>query len=103
MDTYMEKYFIRVIRRMISTKEIVSDTKENKEYKKDYSTSHNEIICIPKKYSSNTGFMIWKNKIAYITYRSGEPDAIVIEDPEIVDLERKRFILIWNAAKSGNF
>lgn len=95
MGGYLEKYFVRVIRKMIYTKEIVSDTESDKKYQKDNSTSRNQIICIPKNYITNTDYIIFGNSVAFITYKDKKPIGVVIEDPEIARFEKIRFMMIW--------
>jgi len=92
---YLEKYFVRVIRKMIHTKEIVSDSEVDKKYQKEYATSRNQIICIPKQYITNTDYMIYGTAVAFITYKDQEPIGVVICDPEIAQFEKIRFMMIW--------
>jgi sugar-specific transcriptional regulator TrmB len=101
MGSYLDTYFTRVIRKMIFTQEIVSDSDVDKEYQKEYSTSRNEIITISQKYITNTDYMIYGNCIAFITYKDKKPVGIVIEDPEIAHFERIKFMLIWKIAKEN--
>ncbi|MCA9372325.1 hypothetical protein KC726_05525 [Candidatus Woesebacteria bacterium] len=97
MGAYLDAYFSRVIRRMIHTKEIVSDSKEDKEYQAEYATERNQIICIPSKYNYETDYMIYNDNVAFITYKEGIPVGVVIEDKEIAAFERSRFLLIWES------
>lgn len=95
MGDYLEKYFARVLRRMIHTKEIVSDSTSDRAYQKNYSTERNEIICIPSRYSSETDYVIYGDSVALITYKDATPVGVVITDKEIASFERTRFLLIW--------
>lgn len=95
MGEYLEKYFVRVIRRMIHTKEMVSDTPEDRKYQHEYSTSRNKIICLPKKYQTNTDYLIFGDTVAFVTYKNSVPVGVVISDPEIAHFERVRFEIIW--------
>ncbi|MCL4374919.1 hypothetical protein M1523_03595 [Patescibacteria group bacterium] len=101
MGDYLKKYFVRVIRKMIITKDIVSDSKDDKEYQREYSTSRNKIVCIPSRFITNTDYMIYKNCVAFITYRDRVPVGIVIEDNELARFERMRFKILWKVASRG--
>ncbi len=99
MGSYLESYFTRVTRKMIYTQEIISDSKPDQEFLKEYSTSRNEIVCIPQKYITNTDYMIYGNRVSFITYKDKKPVGVVIEDPEIAHFERLKFMLLWKMAK----
>ena len=106
MGGYLDKYFVRVIRRMIKTREIVSDSKNDQQYQRDFSTSRNEIVCVPGRHfprDINTDYLVWGNKIAFITYKSGIPAGVVIEDEEIARLEKSRFEMIWRMVKPNTW
>ncbi len=100
MEEFVEKYFEKIVKQMIHTQEIVSDSEEDKAYQKKYSTTRNEIICIPKKYSTNTDYIMYGDSVAFITYKNGEPMAVVIEDKEITHFEKIRFMMIWDLFKN---
>src|SRR3989344_278553 len=95
MGDYLEHYFERVISRMIHTFEIVSDSSQDKQYQKEYSTLRNKIITIPATYTTDTNYMIYGDKVAFITYKDSFPVAIVIDDKELSFFETIRFMMIW--------
>lgn len=95
MGDYLNKYFMRVIRRMIHSQKILSDSPADKLYQQEYSTSRNQIVCIPAKLGTNTDYMIYGNKVAFITYREGQPVGVVICDKEIAHFEKIRFQMVW--------
>lgn len=101
LEDYLPKYYDRLIRKMIFTQEIVSDSQADKDYQHTYSTSRNEIVCIPQKYVTNTDYLIYGDTVAFITYKSGNPVGVVIEDKEIAHFERVRFLMIWNLVQKG--
>ncbi|PIQ73797.1 hypothetical protein COV58_00570 [Candidatus Roizmanbacteria bacterium CG11_big_fil_rev_8_21_14_0_20_36_8] len=102
MKGYIEEYMVRMIRRMIHTKEIVSDSTEDKKYQEEYSTSRNQIICIPSKFITNTDYFIYGDNVAFITYKDSIPVGVVISDPEIVHFEKIRFMMIWEKFLANN-
>ena len=95
MGDYFDKYYERVSQLMLQTFELVSDKEEDEDYQKQRSTSRNQIICIPKKYITKTDYLIFADKVAFITCKDKIPVAIVIEDPEIAYFETMRFLMIW--------
>jgi sugar-specific transcriptional regulator TrmB len=95
MGDYLKKYFVRVIRRMIHSQEIVSDSGADKFYQQEYSTSRNQIVCIPAKLGTNTDYLIYGDKVAFITYRERQPIGVIIHDKEIAHFEKIRFQMIW--------
>lgn len=99
MGDYLEKYFKRLKRWGIKSREIVSDSQLDRKYQKDQSTSRNQIICISQKYITNTDCFIYGDKIAMITYKGGQPVGILIEDSELAKYERIHFDILWLAAK----
>jgi len=97
MNGYIEEYMIRMIRRMIHTKEIVSDSEADKKYQQEYTTSRNQIICIPAKFITNTDYFIFGDNVAFITYKDSVPVGVVISDPEIARFEKIRFMMVWES------
>jgi len=95
MGEYLEKFYERIIDRMVHTLEIVSDRPEDKTYQKSHSSSRNQIICIPEKYITKTDYMIYGGKVVFITCKDKIPVAIVIEDSEIAYFETMRYLMIW--------
>ena len=95
MEGYIEKYMVRLIRRMIYTQELVSDSAQDKTYQKEFSTSRNQIICVPSEFATNVDYLIYADKVAFLTYRDAKPVGMVISDPEIAHFERIRFQMIW--------
>lgn len=100
MPEYIDKYCTRVIRRMIKTKEIVSDSKADKEYQRKFSTPRNIIKCIPKKFITSTDKLIYGHKVAFISYVKGKMIGVIIEDEEITKHERKQFEFMWQQFKA---
>lgn len=101
MGGYLDKYFKRLKRREIITREIVSDSPLDREYQRTMATSRNKIVCMPVKYGTNTDFMVYGDNVSMITYRGGQPVGVVISDPEIARFHRINFEVFWKAAKGG--
>ncbi len=101
-EDFIDYYEKKLIAKGIETKEIVTDSEWDREYRRKYSTKINTIISIPEKNSTETDYMLWDNKVAFISFMKGKFTGVVIEDQEIASFERMRFTLLWQAlTKSG--
>lgn len=96
IPVYMEK----LINKGIKTREIVTDLPSDLEYQKNYSTQNNQIINISGKNQTDTDFMIWDNKVAFISFKQNDLIGVLIEDKEIAKFEKMRFDLLWNSLTS---
>ncbi|MFA6185308.1 MAG: helix-turn-helix domain-containing protein [Candidatus Shapirobacteria bacterium] len=94
-EKFIDNYEKRLIQKGIETNEIVTDSKWDLEYIKKYSTKLNTIISIPRENSTDTDYMLWDNKVAFISFKKGRFTGVVIEDQEITNFERMRFNLLW--------
>ena len=105
LDFLHNRFLNKVIKKGIKTCEIVSDTKKDFEYIKKYSTPINKIVQISKEFNTDTDYMIWNDKVAFISYGTNIPVGIIIEDKEIVKFEKMRFKLLWQsiAIQNGQF
>jgi sugar-specific transcriptional regulator TrmB len=100
-EKFIGGYERRLIAKGIETREVVTDSEWDLEYIKKYSTKINTIISIPIKYSTDTDYMLWDNKVAFISFRNDRLTGVVIEDQEITNFERMRFNLLWNSLQVG--
>ncbi len=92
---FIDRYMNRVRKKRIETRELVTDTDYDIEYRNKFTTKKNKIVCVPKKYIANIDYMLWNNKVAFISFKKGIYTGIVIEDQEIANFERNRFNLLW--------
>lgn len=92
---FIDGYMSKVKSRGIETRELVTDTDYDTEYRDEFSTEKNKIICIPKEYIVDTDYMLWDNKVAFISFKKGKYTGIIIEDQEIANFEKNRFKLLW--------
>jgi len=91
IDNYMDK----VKKKGIETRELVTDTEYDVEYRDQFSNTKNQIVCVPKKFIVDTDYMLWENKVAFVSFKKGQYVGVVIEDSEIAAFERNRFNLLW--------
>lgn len=95
MGEYGEKYWARLMQKMIHTKQIIAENDKNRAYIQNEPTQRNQIICIPAKYSTTIDYIIYADTVAFITYKESIPVGVVISDPEIVHFEKVRFMMVW--------
>lgn len=95
MGGYIEDYIVRLNRRMIHTKELVSNSKHDLKYQKDFESERNKIVTIPEEFITNTDYFIYGDSVAFLTYKDNVPVGVIISDPEIVHFEKIRFLMIW--------
>jgi len=101
LGEYEHMFLVSLMRKMIHTKEILSESQEHKKYQKEYASSRNEIVCLPIHYSANVDYMLYDDKVAFFTYKDRSPVCMVIHDQEIAHFERVRFMLLWDAIQKG--
>lgn len=101
-EDFIDYYEKKLIAKGIETKEIVTDSEWDIEYRRKYSTKINTIISIPEKNSTDTDYMLWNNKVAFISFMKGKFVGIVIEDQEIANFEKMRFMLLWESLTKKN-
>jgi len=99
---FIDKYMNRLKKKGIETKELVTDTDYDIEYRDEFSTQKNKIVCVPKEYIANTDYMLWDDKVAFISFKNGRYTGIVIEDQEIASFEKNRFTLLWKMFTKKN-
>jgi sugar-specific transcriptional regulator TrmB len=99
---FIDNYMNRLIKKGIKTREIVTDGEDDLEYKREFSTKLNTIICIPEENITDTDYMLWDNKVAFISFKKGKYTGIVIDDQEIANFERHRFELLWHLFTKKN-
>jgi len=101
LDFLGKGFLDKIIQKGIKTREVVSDTEKDFEYVKKYTTPINTIIQISKEFNTDTDYMIWNDKVAFISYGTNIPVGIIIEDKEIVKFEKVRFNLLWESLVVG--
>lgn len=92
---FIDRYMNRLKKKGIETRELVTDSDYDIEYRDEFSTQKNKIVCVSKEYIANTDYMLWDDKVAFISFKNGRYTGIVIEDQEIATFERNRFNLLW--------
>lgn len=80
--------------RNIKMKELIVESKSADRYLKEMKSDFHKMKKLPKNLSFSTDILIYKKKVAYISYRQ-VITAFVIEDSLINEAERKIFEGLW--------
>ncbi|MBD3311349.1 MAG: hypothetical protein GF349_02530 [Candidatus Magasanikbacteria bacterium] len=79
---------------------LVVNTPANQEYLKKQGKKLTDSRLLPKNIKSfNTAMQIYNNKIAYFTLREDSKVAVIIEDPDIYNMQKNIFEGLWNLSK----
>ncbi|CAN5164576.1 hypothetical protein BH09PAT2_BH09PAT2_05700 [soil metagenome] len=92
----IEAYRSAIKGKMITSREIVSDSLTDNHYKKNSESARNQIRCLSKQYSTNVDYILYSEGVIIITYKNSIPMAVEIRDKNIVQFEKIRFNLLWN-------
>jgi len=95
-----EAYIAERLKKKISLRMILPDTKENHSMLKNDKKELRRTRFISKKdFDPPVETQIFPNRITYIAHSEREPFATVIENTAIAEAERQKFELLWEIAK----
>lgn len=77
-EDFIDYYERKLIAKGIETREIVTDSKWDREYRRKSSTKINTIISIPERNRTETDYMLWGNKVAFISFMKGKFAGVVV-------------------------
>lgn len=97
-DYFDKNYAPRLFKSGITTREILPDTKENREYAKKKDGKKNQVVLLPNV-ESESDFIITDDSIVLISY-SNNPYAVIISDQELLSLFQGQFDLLWKYLQS---
>lgn len=83
-------------KKMLPTREIVSDSLTEKHFMKTYANARNQVRYISEQYKTNVDYLLYAAGFIMITYKNNIPVAVCIEDKHIVEFENIRFNLLWD-------
>lgn len=89
-------YIPRRIKKKIKLKQLVLPNKFSKSLKKRDKKELRRIKFLPEKFNFSANIIIYQNKVAYLTSKR-ELVGIVIESPEIAQLEKEKFRILWRS------
>ena len=92
-DYFDQEYAPRLYGK-IKTREVLPDTKENRNYAKSKDERLNQVRYTSNK-TSETDFILGSNLVVLISYNQQNPMAVVIEEPELVKAMKGMFESVW--------
>lgn len=95
MGDILDEYIEQLAKKLVFSKQIISDSKENQGFKKQYETARNQIMCLENKYMTSADYILFGTNVAYMTYTDSTPHCVLIDDPHIAHFEKVRFNLLW--------
>jgi hypothetical protein len=94
---YDDNFAPRLFDSHIKTRELLLDTSDNREYAKRKNTGKNAVRFVTTQ--SESDVITGDNFVAFVSYNTKNPGAVLIEDPEVVSSIKALFDLAWSAAK----
>ncbi len=95
LETELEEYRATIVRHLIPTREIVSDSLVNHHAMKSYASARNRIKYLSSSYATNVDYILYSQGMIMITYKNEIPMAVSLEDKYIMQFETVRFNLLW--------
>ncbi len=92
---YFEKEYAPKLYGKVTTREIVPDTKENRQEAENKDKSKNAVKFL--KGNSETDLILSKSQAVLISYNQESPMAVVITDPELVKSFHLQFEALWKS------
>ncbi len=97
IGTYFDTdYSPRLFKSTIMTREILSDTKENREYGEKKDGKKNLVGFLPGA-ESESDVIITDISVVFISYTKDNPYAVVTEDKEIRNTLQAQFNRVWES------
>lgn len=94
-DYFDRDYAPRLFGSVIETREILPDTKENREYVKAKDQSKNQVKFLKIKKPNESDMMIFGDKAVLVSYNKENPFALVIKNQELVRSFKSQFEELW--------
>lgn len=96
-DYFDKKYAPRLYRSSIKTREILPDSKENRQYARKKDASKNQVRFLKGKKASESDTMLFENEAVLISYNKQAPYALVITDQELIKSLKNQFDSLWES------
>lgn len=95
-DYFDKDYGPRLFRSAIQTREILPDTKGNREDAKKKDGVKNQVRFIKVNKRSESDLMLFADKAIMVSYNRESPYAVLIEDVQLVTNLRNQFEGLWS-------
>lgn len=99
MNDIGEDFYEKCLEKMIATRQIILNSAKNVEFKATYGNSRNQIVLIDQRYAAEVDYMIFNNKVVYMTYKEDNPFVICIEDMQIAYFEKVRYNILFDSLR----
>ncbi len=97
-EDFFAQYVKKRTRRNIRVSVLLSDTQENKKYRKEVSSAMRQIKFFDaQKYSLPNEILIYDDKIALISFSS--IIGVIVEDKDITQSVKSLWQMVWNGIK----
>lgn len=97
-EEYMNEYFNRFfLKSNVKSKEILRDS-EDTEYIQKYGSKKNLQVRVPVTGDTSTDFMVFEDKVIFVSFEKGASYALVVDDPKVASCMKNLFNLAWDSA-----
>lgn len=97
-SSYFEDYFDRFfLKSNVRSKEILREN-EDDEYLEKYGSKKNLQIRVPVEGETSTDFMVFDDKVIFVSFVKGGSYALVVEDSKVASCMRNLFNQAWETA-----
>lgn len=95
-DDFFFQYVKKRTRKHIAVQVLLSDTKENKKYKKEVETAKRQIKFFdPDKYPLPNEILMYDNKVALLSFSSLV--GVIVEDKDIAQSVKSLWQMVWDS------
>jgi len=97
-NDYFDKFFLKS---KVKSKEILRDD-EDDEYLQKYGSGKNLQLRVPVDGEIATDFMVFDNKVVFVSFEKGSSYALLVDDPKVASCMRNMFNLAWESASRND-
>lgn len=98
LGDFFEKSYSPRLYGKVKTREILPDSKENREYATQKDLRTNEVRYLTNEGLGQTDMMVAENRVILVSYNKADPFAILISDPEMVKSFKVQFDALWQCS-----
>lgn len=99
LGDYFERVYAPKLYGKVTTRELLPDTADNREYAKGKDARVNQVRFTPMK-PTNTDFMVTESMVVVISFAPESPQAVVIQEPEVVSFFGEVFEKLYAQAQN---
>lgn len=95
---YDEEFAPRLFASSLKTREILEDSKGNREYAES-KPAKNQVRFVDSRFVSEADVVCWDDKAALVSYDPRQPMVVLIEDGEVARALQNMFGALWEKLK----